>query len=131
MLKVISVEGGSIAKIVPFLKYNFAEKWKVILDELRKLAKEFPVYFQKGYDYELDALGLDIGIDENGKLWLFEVNSFPGCTMFELDARGSCHEVCEIFSIARKNKLTVNQIVKMKIRNRLLLCCHRLKVSAN
>ena len=59
----------------------------MILDELRKLAKEFPVYFQKGYDYELDALGLDIGIDENGKLWLFEVNSFPGCTMFELDAR--------------------------------------------
>lgn len=105
-------QGGSIAKIVPFLKYNFAEKWKVILDELRKLAKEFPVYFQKGYDYELDALGLDIGIDENGKLWLFEVNSFPGCTMFELDAQEVAMKYAKYLALQEENKLTVNQIVK-------------------
>ncbi|QTK08150.1 YheC/YheD family protein [Staphylococcus haemolyticus] len=105
-------QGGSIAKIVPFLKYNFAEKWKVILDELRKLAKEFPVYFQKVYDYELDALGLDIGIDENGKLWLFEVNSFPGCTMFELEAQEVAMKYAKYLALQEENKLTVNQIVK-------------------
>ena len=80
-------QGGSLAQIGPFLKYNFTESWKEILADLRKLGKEFPVYFQEGYDYQLDALGLDIGIDEKGKLWLFEVNSFPGSTMFELEAQ--------------------------------------------
>lgn len=80
-------QGGSIAKIVPFLKHNFEGQWKRIFADLKKLGREFPEYFNRGYDFHIDALGLDIGIDQDGKPWLFEVNSFPGCTMFEVEAQ--------------------------------------------
>lgn len=105
-------QGGSIAQIVPFLKYNFTEKWKEILAELRTLSKEFPIYFQQGYDYQLDALGLDLGIDEDGKLWLFEVNSFPGCTMFELEAQEVAMKYAKYLALQQENQSTRNQIVK-------------------
>lgn len=80
-------QGGSIARLRPFLKRNFKTNWKTIEQNLKNLGKKFPVYFQKGYKKPIDALGLDIGLDDNGKLWLFEVNSFPGSSMFELEAQ--------------------------------------------
>lgn len=104
-------QGGSLAQIVPFLKYNFTESWKEILAELRTLGKKFPVYFQEGYDYQLDALGLDIGIDEKGKLWLFEVNSFPGSTMFELEAQEVAMKYAKYLALRQENPTTEIQIL--------------------
>jgi glutathione synthase/RimK-type ligase-like ATP-grasp enzyme len=80
-------QGGYIGQIDKFLKRQFGDKYLTVHDELTKLAKEFPVYFQKGYNYNIDALGIDIGIDDNCKLWLFEVNSYPGSTFFELESQ--------------------------------------------
>ena len=28
---------------------------------------------------EIDELGIDVGLDENNKIWIFEVNWRPGC----------------------------------------------------
>lgn len=80
-------QGGYIAKLNKFLKRQFGDKHLDIERKLTKLGREFPVYFQKAYENDIDALGIDIGIDEDGKLWLFEVNSFPGSTFFELEAQ--------------------------------------------
>jgi len=80
-------QGGYIGKLDKFLKRQFGEHAGTVDKELNKLANDFPTYFQLAYDYDIDALGIDIGIDENRKLWMFEVNSFPGSTFFELESQ--------------------------------------------
>ncbi|MEB6380380.1 YheC/YheD family protein [Leclercia adecarboxylata] len=80
--------GGSIAAANTFLRTQFGEvKGRQILSELKELANTFPDKFQSLYpEFMIDALGIDIGIDRDGKLWIFEINSFPGATFFELTA---------------------------------------------
>lgn len=98
-------QGGSIGRIRPFLKRQFGEKWLTIWKELNELASAFPNYFQKSYDEPLDALGLDIGIDSDGRLWLFEVNSFPGSTMFELEAQQVAMQYAKHLALIHKKDL--------------------------
>jgi len=78
-------QGGGISSINPFLKSQFGDQWKNVKDKLKELSKTFPPYFQEFYDSQLDALGIDLGIDSNGNLWLFEVNVFPGATYFRVE----------------------------------------------
>lgn len=78
--------GGSIAPARSFLENQFGSKGSSILRTLERLAREFPERFQTLYPEQmLDALGLDIGLDGDGRPWLFEVNSFPGAMFFEMD----------------------------------------------
>ena len=51
------------------------------------LAREMPPAFQELYDDRvLDALGMDIGLDPDGRPWLFEINDFPWTKFFNLEA---------------------------------------------
>lgn len=77
-------QGGSISKLFSFLKSNF-ENYKEIQDKLNRFAREFPPYFQKFYSYELDALGVDIGLDLQGNIKLFEVNTYPGSNFLDME----------------------------------------------
>lgn len=80
-------QGGYIGKLDVFLKRNIGNEYLQIKENLYKFATEFPEIFQAGYNFKIDALGIDIGIDENGKMWIFEVNSYPGSTFFELESQ--------------------------------------------
>lgn len=75
-------QGGGVAMLTPFLERNFEENWKEIRDELNSLCKTIPLNFEKLYNFDIDALGIDIGIEPDGKIWLFEVNTFPGQHFF-------------------------------------------------
>lgn len=77
-------QGGGITKLVPFLKVNYPE-YQIIQKKLNLFAKEFPIFFQKLYSFEIDALGIDIGLTKDGNLKLFEVNTFPGTNFLELE----------------------------------------------
>lgn len=78
--------GGSMAEAKAFLTAQFGQdKGRMILNELKAMAGDFPAKFQSLYpEFMIDALGIDIGVDRDGKLWLFEVNSCPGAKFFEL-----------------------------------------------
>lgn len=80
--------GGSMAEASAFLTVQFGQdKGRQILNDLKALAKSFPAKFQALYpEFMIDALGLDIGIDRDGKPWIFEVNSCPGAKFFALEA---------------------------------------------
>ena len=75
-------QGGGISPIVSFLQSNFGDKWKKLKDQLELLCKTFPKRFESLYSYKLDALGIDLGVDPNGNIGLFEVNTYPGQQFF-------------------------------------------------
>lgn len=77
--KVISNvnQGGGISDPKPFLKANFGEKWEGINEKLNKLAMTLPYRIEELRGTHIMSLGMDIGIDRDGELYLFEVNDGP------------------------------------------------------
>ncbi|GAB3058657.1 YheC/YheD family protein [Virgibacillus ainsalahensis] len=77
--KVISNvnQGGGIANPEPFLKANFGEQWKEINKKLNELAVTLPYRVEQLRGTHIMSLGMDIGIGQDGKLYLFEVNDGP------------------------------------------------------
>lgn len=75
-------QGGGISPINSFLEAQYGDKWEDVKRDLNRLSKTLPERFQSLYQYSLDALAFDLGIDKSGKVWLFEVNTFPGARYF-------------------------------------------------
>lgn len=71
--------GGYSTYLDVFLKMEFDSDWYNIQRYLERFAVSFSNHFNSLYDDVLfDELGIDVGIDKNQKLWLFEVNWRPG-----------------------------------------------------
>lgn len=70
-------QGGGISKTKPFLDYNFED----LSDDIYKSINESSICLaeklEKDMGSQLMVMGLDVGIDKNGDLYIFEVNSFP------------------------------------------------------
>lgn len=79
-------QGGGISNLNSFLKSQFGDKAEEIREELKKLAIKLPKDFQKNYSYTLDALGIDIGIDSNHNLKIFEINTYPGSNFLDIES---------------------------------------------
>ncbi len=77
--KVVSnvAQGGSVSSLTPFLKANYEENWKEIRDSIKQVGKTLPYKIEK-LTKPATSMGIDIGIDKHGELYLFEVNSAPG-----------------------------------------------------
>ncbi len=58
------------------------KKWERLKDDLETLCRTFPKRFESLYTYELDSLGIDLGLDYEGNISLFEVNTYPGQQFF-------------------------------------------------
>ena len=61
-----------------FLEEFYPESYKKIMVEVNDIFKKFTHAFQRQYAWRLDALGLDLGINQNGEIVIFEVNAGPG-----------------------------------------------------
>ncbi|MEI4605765.1 YheC/YheD family protein [Bacillus cereus] len=71
--------GGYSTYLDIFLKTEFDKDWYNIQRYLEQFAINFSNHFNSLYkDVLFDELGIDVGIDNNQKLWLFEVNWRPG-----------------------------------------------------
>ncbi|WP_019415183.1 YheC/YheD family protein [Paenisporosarcina sp. TG20] len=81
--------GGYTAYLDEFLQKEFHIDWFNMKRLLEHFSLSFPNHFESLYDgIAFDELGIDVGIDENQKLWLFEVNWRPGAPVIfnrELD----------------------------------------------
>lgn len=70
--------GGKVQDAHDFLVANFsAGQATQILHDLENLAYSVVDTLQSHYDFTIDALGCDFGI-ERDKIYLFEVNAYPG-----------------------------------------------------
>ncbi|MDO6451792.1 YheC/YheD family protein [Oceanobacillus profundus] len=86
--KVISNvnQGGGISDPEPFLKSNFGEKWEEIINKLNELALSLPNKIEELRKTKLMSMGMDVAIDKNGDLYLFEVNGAPTTTPLRSEA---------------------------------------------
>lgn len=78
--KVVSniSQGGAISRPESFLPFNFGEeKAKEIENKLELLAKILPYEIEKITESTLMNMGVDVGIDQSGNLYVFEINSYP------------------------------------------------------
>lgn len=74
--------GGSVSPVLPFLKREFGPQAASLLqNELATLADTVPLAVESSFG-RFCELGLDFGIDTDGRVWLLEVNSKPGRSVF-------------------------------------------------
>ncbi|MFA1821438.1 YheC/YheD family protein [Virgibacillus oceani] len=85
--KVISNvnQGGGISEVEPFLQANFENKHEEIIHKLKLLADTLPYKIEQLRATHIMSLGLDVGIDKNGHLYLFESNGSPTTKTLEAE----------------------------------------------
>lgn len=75
--------GGQAEEVAPFLRDQFgSEPARQMIGCMRELSLAIPVVLEQYYGRFVE-LGIDIGIDREGRVWLLEVNSKPGRSVFD------------------------------------------------
>jgi hypothetical protein len=83
--------GGKAHSYEPFLsKYFEEEQLELIHHDIDFIVNELPAFLESKHG-RLVELGIDIGIDRAGKVWLIEVNSKPGRASFRQIEQGKYH----------------------------------------
>lgn len=70
-------QGGGMADLKNYLKANFPDKWEDIYQRLLDIAEVFPYKFEELRQTDVVSLGIDLGIDKNGEIYIFEANGAP------------------------------------------------------
>src|SRR5699024_1011297 len=78
-------KGGGVSATEPFLKFNFGDKWSEVENKLVSVAITLPPKIEELRNYNLMTLGIDVGIDKLGNVYVFEVNSSPGASQSALE----------------------------------------------
>ncbi|MFD2613499.1 YheC/YheD family endospore coat-associated protein [Paenibacillus gansuensis] len=75
--------GGSAEETAPFLTGQFGEEQaKDLMETIGRLSSLIPETLEH-YHGRLAELGIDLGIDAEGRVWILEVNSKPGRAVFK------------------------------------------------
>ncbi len=74
--------GGKAMPFSTFLHQHFSAEKRLQIDaEVNALIEQLPPYIESSHG-PLFELGIDVGVDRKGKVWLIEVNSRPGRDVF-------------------------------------------------
>lgn len=77
--------GGYRGELSTFLIEEFGADADQINEMLEHFALEFSRHFDSLYKHSFDELGIDIGMDNQRKFWIFEVNWRPGSKRREFE----------------------------------------------
>lgn len=75
--------GGKALDAEEVLKSFFESRGEEMYDKLKETAVKVAVALEDSFQKPIGELGLDLGIDRSGHLWIFEANSKPGRSIFE------------------------------------------------
>lgn len=83
-------KGGSSNNLVLFLKQEFGDEYYNMKQYLEQFSLHLAAHLdsiqQEYFAETLDELGIDVGLDESGKICIYEVNWRPGCPpLFDLE----------------------------------------------
>lgn len=70
-------QGGGITNVKDFLLTTYPDKWEAIYEEIKETAKIIPYKVEKILGKDYMTMGIDIGIDSDGSLYMYEVNDYP------------------------------------------------------
>lgn len=90
--------GGYRGELRYFLKEEYGDEQQKVKHKLEMFALSFADHFDTLYPYSFDELGIDIGMDENQKIWIFEVNWRPGCKHREFEVAKRLIPYCRYLS---------------------------------
>lgn len=83
--------GGTAMPLDTFLtRYFTDEKRTAIEQQIEEIIRILPPFLEQHHG-RLTELGIDIGIDTTGKVWIIEVNSRPGRSVFRLTSNRDAH----------------------------------------
>jgi hypothetical protein len=75
--------GGSLMTPELALSNTFVDRSDDVLKEAKDIAVKLSEAIERNYTHTLGELGLDIGIDRDGSVWMFEANAKPGRSIFK------------------------------------------------
>ncbi|MFB9279145.1 YheC/YheD family protein [Cohnella cellulosilytica] len=75
--------GGSLMTPEQALGRTFGARSEEVLKEAKTVAVRLSEAIERNYSHQLGELGLDIGIDRDGEVWMFEANAKPGRSIFK------------------------------------------------
>ncbi|OBR62946.1 hypothetical protein A7K91_09520 [Paenibacillus oryzae] len=75
--------GGSLMTPEHALSRTFGDGAGAILQKAKAVAVKLSESIERNYPHRLGELGLDIGIDKSGNVWMFEANAKPGRSIFK------------------------------------------------
>jgi hypothetical protein len=75
--------GGSLMTPEQALNQTFGELSQDVLNEAKTTAVKLSEAIERNYSHTLGELGLDLGIDRDGAVWMFEANAKPGRSIFK------------------------------------------------
>lgn len=81
--KAVDITNGMLGALITtreqlFLEQFYPTSFKKINQELKVLFTQFTQNFQKKFAWRLDSIGLDLGITQEGDIYIYEVNVGPG-----------------------------------------------------
>lgn len=75
--------GGRAEAVQPFLESEFGSRtMKRLIGTIETLSYQIPALLEEHHG-RLAELGIDFGIDQCGNVWVLEVNSKPGRSVFQ------------------------------------------------
>ncbi|TRY27501.1 YheC/YheD family protein [Brevibacillus sp. LEMMJ03] len=95
--------GGKAVPLGPFLARHYRPETQArIKQQIDRLAAELPPFLERVHG-RLVELGIDVGIDTAGSVWIIEVNSRPGRTVFRMidDPKARLHSITHPVRYAR------------------------------
>ncbi|MFD0716462.1 YheC/YheD family protein [Paenibacillus sp. GCM10027626] len=74
--------GGSLLTPEQALSRTFGDRAEDVLEKAKRVSVKLCEAIERNFPHMLGELGLDIGIDKDGEIWMFEANSKPGRSIF-------------------------------------------------
>lgn len=79
-------QGAALSLFERFLEIEFPNHYRQLKFKIEAFALLLARHMDNIYGCEFDELGIDIGLDENRHIWLYEVNWRPGHVFIEVKA---------------------------------------------
>ncbi|MBB3108279.1 hypothetical protein FHS18_000307 [Paenibacillus phyllosphaerae] len=74
--------GGQLLTPEQALKATFGSRSDEVLEKAKEVSIKLCEAIERNFPHTLGELGLDIGIDKDGEIWMFEANAKPGRSIF-------------------------------------------------
>ncbi len=86
--------GGSVYHPLHLLRRAFPEQAEQLLQRLRSTSSELAAAIAKQSPHLIGEIGFDMGIDQKGRIWMFEANAKPGRSIFKHPALRGAMQRC-------------------------------------